>query len=256
MRKKFYATFIFCIIFIFNINSQKAENMKTIYIIGDSTACNYGEDRYPRTGWGQVLQKFFDETKVKISNRAISGRSSKSFYEEKAWDSVLKEIKEGDYVFIQFGHNDEKKEDITRFTEPFTTFKDYLKIYINQTRTKGAIPVLLTPIHRNKWSGGQIVDTHKDYLIAIRELAKEENVSLIDIADKTKKLFESLGEKNMNQVFLILPKGKYKNYPEGVNDNTHLQEKGAIKVANLVIEGIKEINLEIASTIKKTNKNF
>lgn len=245
MKKIFYVV-IFFIFFLFNLFSEKTDQMRTIFIIGDSTASNYTEDRFPRTGWGQVLQNFFDKNKIIVKNRALSGRSSKSFYDEKAWENVLKELKEGDYLFIQFGHNDEKKEDASRYTEPFTTFKQYLKIYIDGARSKGAIPVLLTPIHRNKWKNGKLEDTHKDYLIAIRELAKEQNTLFIDLAEKTKILFESLGEDKMNEIFLILPKGQYKNYPDGITDNTHLQEKGAIKIASLVVESIKELKIDLA----------
>jgi lysophospholipase L1-like esterase len=232
--------------------AEKKDNPKAVklYVIGDSTASFYYSDKYPRMGWAQVFQELFDENKLVVENKAISGRSSKSFYDEKAWDFVYKKLKKGDFVFIQFGHNDEKKDDPERYTEPSSTFKQFLKIYIDNTREKGATPVLLTPIHRNSWKDGKINDTHKEYITAIRELAKETNVPLIDVAEKTKNLFESLGKNKINEIFLILEKGKYKNYPNGVTDDTHLQENGAKEISKLIAEGIKELNLTIIKYLK------
>jgi lysophospholipase L1-like esterase len=231
-------------------NRVGLEKLK-LFIIGDSTASYYDQSRYPRMGWGQVIQKYLDKDSVEVVNGALSGRSSKSFYEEGVWNNIRENIEKGDYVLIQFGHNDEKENDPSRYSNPLTTFRDYLKIYIYDARRSGAIPVLLTSIHRNRWNKGKIEDSHREYLTSVKDLAKEMNVQLIDIAYKSQKLFESLGEDKMKDVFLILEKGIYKNYPDGIVDNTHFQENGANEIAKLVIKEISECNLEIARFVIK-----
>lgn len=228
-----------------------AEDKVTIYIAGDSTACNYEAARSPRTGWGQVLGQFFTD-QVIVANEAISGRSSKSFIEEGALDRILSRIKPNDYLFIQFGHNDEKKSDPLRYTEPNTTFKTYLTQYIQGARSKGAIPVLLTPINRLGFDGnGKVVPTHGDYPKAMVELAKAEQVPLIDLTEKTKILMEGLGLEKSIALFLHLKPGESPNYPNGSKDNTHLRYEGAIEIARLVVEGIKENNLPLAQYLIK-----
>lgn len=224
-----------------------------IFIAGDSTASNYLPDQAPRMGWAQVLQNFFT-SEVVVKNHAASGRSSKSFITEGRLDVILENIKENDYFFIQFGHNDEKP-DKERSTEPYTTYKECLTQYINGARKKGAIPILLTSINRRSFTkNGKIQSTHGDYPKAMKELAKELNVPIIDMTEKTKTFFEELGEEKTKKIFLWLKPGEHPNYPEGVEDNTHLHEQGAIAIAKLVLEGIKENKLPIGSFIKKNNR--
>lgn len=220
----------------------------TVYLVGDSTVCNYDEDQAPREGWGQELANFFTGN-VKIDNRAASGRSSKSFIEEGKFSPVKELMKKGDYLFIQFGHNDEK--DDSRHTDPYTTFKETLTEYINAARSKGAQPVLITPVARRKFDkNGQIVDTHGSYPAAMIELAKEEDVPYIDLCSKSMALFNKLGPEGTLNIFLHLDAGVSPNYPDGVSDDTHFQKNGAIEIAKLVIEGIKGNNLPLARYIK------
>lgn len=220
-----------------------ADAVRKIYVIGDSTASFYETSRYPRTGWGQVLQPFFLSDSIHIVNKAMSGRSSKSYYSDPAgWPAVLKVLEKGDFLFIQFGHNDAKIEDTTRYTEPYTTYKEYLSVYIDSARARGAFPVLLTPIHRNKWSGSSIDDSHGDYPPAMRQLADEKNVPLIDMHRKSEVLFESLGETYVTDtLFMHFPAGLHSGYPEGSEDNTHFQEYGAYLLCELIVDGIKEL---------------
>ncbi len=229
---------------------QAADGKIVVYIAGDSTACDYEAIRAPRTGWGQVLGQFFTG-QVIVSNQAISGRSSLSFIREGALDKILSQIKPHDYLLIQFGHNDSKKGDPARYTEPNTTFKSHLTEYIQGARNKGAIPVLLTPINRFGFDGnGKVVNSHGDYPKAMIELAKAEQVPLIDMTEKTKVLMENLGLEKSNLLFLNLKPGESPNYPSGSKDNTHLRYEGAMEVARLVVEGIKENNLPLAKYIK------
>lgn len=229
---------------------QAAGDKIVVYIAGDSTACDYEAIRAPRTGWGQVLGQFFTD-QVTVSNQAISGRSSMSYILEGSLDKILAQIKPNDYLLIQFGHNDEKKTDPARYTEANTTFKSYLTQYIQGARNKGSIPVLLTPIHRFGFDGnGKVVNSHGDYPKAMIELAKAEQIPLIDMTEKTKILMEGLGFEKTISLFLQLKPGESPNYPSGSKDNTHLRIEGAMEVARLVVEGIKENNLPLAKYIK------
>ncbi|MTI60447.1 MAG: rhamnogalacturonan acetylesterase [Firmicutes bacterium] len=222
---------------------------KHLFIAGDSTASNYTLDRFPRTGWGQIIGNFFTNDLVVI-NTAVSGRSSKNFIEEGHFDNILKQISEGDYLFIQFGHNDQK-EDKKRHTEPSTSYKSYLTRYIEGVRSIKAVPILLTPISRRKFdSKGNIIDTHGDYSAAMLQLAKELNVPIIDMCKKTKTYFQKLGREKTKEIFLSLEPGENLNYPDGVEDNVHLSNYGAYQIAKLLIEVIEDLRLSIAKYIK------
>lgn len=209
-----------------------------LYVIGDSTASPYDGSRYPRMGWAQVLQDFFDQDSVFVLNRARSGRSSKSYYHEGAgWPAVKTALQAGDFLFIQFGHNDARQDDTTRFTEPFGSYQDYLGRYVNEARAMGVTPVLMTSIHRNAWTADtlSIDDTHGDYLTAVRQLADSLGVALIDMASLTDSLFEARGYSyTTEQIFLNLTDSLYRGYPTGNEDNTHLQETGAYELSELV----------------------
>ncbi len=238
---------VICILLLLFISSPAlALDGKTgIFIIGDSTACNYDASLAPRMGWGQVFDRFFDDN-IEVFNYAASGRSSKSFWDEGRFAAFANEIESGDYLFIQFGHNDEKSEDPSRYTAPYTTYKQYLARYISQCRQRGGHPVLLTPVNRRKYnSDGTIKQTHGEYPAAMIELGREENVPVIDITQKSQVLFESLGPEGTKELFLHLSPGESPNYPNGIEDNTHFKEKGAEEVSKLVLEGIKENNLPI-----------
>lgn len=231
---------IFLLVFtfsLFTILSLDAQAPK-VYLIGDSTCSFYGPTKAPRTGWGMNLQNNFDTANIIVSNKAASGRSSKSFYNELGkWNQVIALLNEGDFLVIQFGHNDQKIADTTRYTEPYTTYQEYLKKYIDEAREKGAYPILATSIHRNKWSGTEVNDSHGDYPPAMRDLASEENVPLVDAHKLTEELMESKGEEYSTwEIFMNLKAGEWENYPDGNQDNTHLQENGAILIARLIAE--------------------
>lgn len=243
--------FIFIFLFLLLLFPKFALADKTsIFIIGDSTACNYDKSLAPRMGWGQVFDRFFDGNNIDIYNYALSGRSSKSFWDEGSFAAFQYEIKNGDYLFIQFGHNDEKSEDPSRYTAPYTTYKQYLLRYIDRCRSRGGNPVLLTPVNRRKFnSDGTLRLTHGEYPAAMIELGREQNVPVIDITQKSQELFESLGPNGTKELFLHLSPGESPNYPNGIEDNTHFKENGAEEISKLVLEGIKENNLPIAAFI-------
>ena len=226
---------------------QLTQKQTTLYIIGDSTAANKQEKAYPETGWGMALQSFFNED-VKVDNRALNGRSTKSFRAEKRWEPIMENLKTGDYVLIEFGHNDEKVDKPTVGVS-LADFKTNLVNYVNETRSKKAIPVLLTPISRRSFKNGVLTDTHGGYPDVTRKVADSLKVPLIDMLAKTEKLLSTLGDEGSIKLFLHVDSGNV-NYPKGKKDDTHLSPVGAKEIAGLVAEGIKENKLSIARKLK------
>jgi lysophospholipase L1-like esterase len=234
----------------FGVCSGTPAKAVTIYMIGDSTMSVYASNLYPRMGWGQPLGGSFEAKCATVVDKALSGRSSKSFSDEGAWTPIKNALKADDYVLIQFGHNDEKSEEPTLYTEPQTTYKQFLTMYVNDTREKLATPLLLTSINRNKWSGTTLSDTHGAYPAAVRELAASLKVELIDLTALSKSYFERIGQAETNTLFLILTAGQSPNYPSGVTDNTHFQEKGALAIGQLAMANAYAQKLTIASYLK------
>lgn len=220
-----------------------------IFVVGDSTASNYEAKLLPRMGWPQPLQRFFAPACAGVENKALSGRSSKSFYDEGAFAPVRAALRAGDYLLIQFGHNDEKSDDPARYTAPFTTYQQYLTRYVNEARGKNAIPILLTSINRNKWSGNKLSDSHGQYPEAVRQLATKLAVPLVDMTQLTKAYFERIGPKKTNELFMNLAPGESPNYPRGNEDNTHLQERGARIIAQMVLAEVRRQRLPLGNLV-------
>jgi lysophospholipase L1-like esterase len=219
-----------------------------IWMIGDSTMSVKDVKAYPENGWGMPFVFFWDST-VTVDNRAMNGRSTRTFMEEKRWEPVMNDMQEGDYVFIQFGHNDEVPTKKSYVTEK--EFKINLAKYVSDTRSKKANPILLTPMARRKFdSTGHIVETHP-YAQLTRETAKELNVPLIDMSEKSMALLQEMGPKASVYLFNHLVAGEHPNYPEGKVDDTHFSELGARRMAELVLEEIRNLKLELADRIVK-----
>lgn len=230
------------------IAQNTSENRITVFTIGDSTMANKKAEVAPETGWCQVFSAFFDSS-VEIKNRAMNGRSSKSFITEGRWKAVTDSLKTGDYVFIQFGHNDQKIKDSTRYTEPFTTYRKNLERFVRETREKGATPILFTPIVRRKFENGFLTDTHGNYPVAVRQLAAEMNVPLVDLQMLTAGAVTALGDEATKNIYLwIPPTGKF---PEGRKDDTHLSVEGARLVAKLAAQQLMMLDNSLAKQIKK-----
>lgn len=226
---------------------QTSGNRITVFTIGDSTMANKKAEVAPETGWCQAFPLFVDQT-VDIKNRAVNGRSTKSFIAEGRWKSVVDSLKTGDYVFIQFGHNDQKIKDSTRYTEPFTTYRKNLELFVLESREKGAIPILFTSIVRRKFENGFLVDTHGDYPVVVRQLAAELKVPLIDLQLLTAGAVTALGEEASKKIYLYtLPTAKFS---EGRKDDTHLNLEGATLVAKLVAQQLVLLNNSLAKHIK------
>jgi lysophospholipase L1-like esterase len=228
------------IIATLGLAANSATALPTIYTVGDSTVQTWASGYYPKTGWGQVLPKFFDSTKVNVVNKAVGGTSSKSFYDQ-YWSGVKSLVVSGDYVFIQFGIND-SATDTARHTDPYTTFKDYLRNYVNETKARGGNPVIVATLRRNAWNtDGTVYDAYHDYPIAARQVATELNVPCVDLDAMCKTLMESLGQTYTTYYwYMNLASGEWPNYPSGQADNVHFQESGAIEMAQLVVQSIRQ----------------
>ena len=218
-----------------------------VYLIGDSTIANKEIKAYPETGWGMPFSHFFDST-ILVDNRAKNGRSTRTFIEEGLWKPVVDNMQEGDYVFIQFGHNDEvetKKSYTTK--EQFTA---NLTRYVTDTRAKKGIPVLFTPVARRKFdSSGKIVGTHDVYSELVRTVAKQLNVPLIDLDKKSQAMLQQFGVEGSKLLFNHLQPGEHPNYPGGKIDDTHFSELGARKMATIVLAEIRNLKLELVNHI-------
>ena len=221
MQKIFYASCLLLISFCLPFEKKKVK----IFLAGDSTMSIKETKAYPETGWGMPFVYFWDST-VTVVNRAKNGRSTKTFISEGLWKSITNEAGEGDYVFIQFGHNDESPDKKERYTTP-DTFRMNLVRFVKETRSKGAIPVLLTPVSRRKFdTTGTALETHKAYSAYVKEVAEQEKVLYIDLDTKSRELYQQMGKGDSKLLFLQVKPGEHPNYPEGKEDNTHLMSWG------------------------------
>jgi lysophospholipase L1-like esterase len=222
----------------------------TIYLAGDSTMAEKLPEKRPETGWGESLQSFFDPDKVRIENHAKNGRSTRTFIEEKLWQAIIDKLKKGDYVFIEFGHNDAAKNRTERYTPP-DDYRRNLVRFITEVRDKDAIPVLLTPVMRRRFDkDGQFQDSHGEYPDIVRAVAAEHKAPLIDMHRKSERVLKQYGVEESMKLFLQLKPGENANYPNGIEDNTHFSPVGAEVMAGLAVEGIRELKLELARNLK------
>jgi lysophospholipase L1-like esterase len=240
--------------------ADRSNEFTTIFLAGDSTVAdytqyeNYMSERYPLTGWGQVFQQFFvrdslpsvsnliSADSVRVDDRAVGGRSTRTFFQEGRWRSIYKALKPGDIVMIQFGHNDASVSKTERYVN-VEGYKEFLRLFVHQTRERGGIPILMTPVNRNyPWDGDTLQSCHGAYAEAVQEIAAEMNVKLIDLTALSCAHFTLKGKEYVSEFyFMNLPPGKYEAYPEGQNDNTHFQPEGALAVADLVFRAMKSL---------------
>lgn len=217
-------------------------------MVGDSTMADKGT-AIPEWGWGMALRKFVVDPAM-VRNHAKNGRSSKSFVDEGLWAKVLTEMRPGDFVIVQFSHNDEKS-DAERHTDPATTFRDFLRKYIAETRERGGIPILATPVARRRFDAqGKLVYTHGEYPSAIRAVAKEQRVPLLELEHATATLLTDAGVEPSKKFFMWIEPGVYPNRPDGAKDDTHFVELGATKVAELAVQQMRSLGLPLVKWLK------
>ena len=239
-----------CTIILLSSASLSAEQPITVYLAGDSTMAEKLPEKRPETGWGEALQQFFRPDKVRIENHAKNGRSTRTFIEEKLWQEIIDKLKKGDFVFIEFGHNDAAKERTDRYTPPEDYRRNLIR-FITEVREKQANPVLLTPVMRRRFDkDGKFQDSHGQYPDIVRAIALENKVPLIDMHRKSEKVLIQYGPEESRKLFLQLKPNENANYPQGIEDNTHFSPIGAEVMARLAVQGIRELKLNLAMFLK------
>lgn len=220
------------------------QEKKKIFLAGDSTMSIKAVAAYPETGWGMPFAYFWNNH-IDVVNKAKNGRSTRTFLNEGLWQSILDEGKSGDYVFIQFGHNDEVKSKIATYTSP-EEYSSNLIRFVEEAKGKKMIPILMTPVARRKFSdSGLAQQTHEEYSQIVRDVAKKVGVPLFDMDRLTMELYQQFGKEHSRMLFLQLKAGEHPNYPDGKEDNTHFNELGARLVAQIVLNEIKSKTPEL-----------
>ena len=263
MRKYIVLSVIAALVLVFSAAVE--DKTTTIFILGDSTAAKKDlSTGSPERGWGMALQCYFDSAYIRVDNHAVNGRSSKSFIDEGRWDKVLSAMKPGDYVIIQFGHNDEKPA-VERHTDPGSTFDYNLAKFVRETRERGGIPILMNPVVRRNFAqkplkndddeklrnttfadgsklveGDSLIDTHGLYKVAPRDVARRMNCHFIDANQITHDLEQSLGVEGSKKLHMWYKPGEEPSLPQGRQDNTHYNIYGAQVVAKLLAEALIE----------------
>lgn len=212
-----------------------------IFMMGDSTMKYNNYFRYPQTGWGQVLH-LFTKNEWLVEDHAENGRSTKSFIDEGRFDVILNKMEKGDFVICQFGHNDEKIQDASRYTTPYGTYQENLKYIADMVNKKGGHIVFATSITRHKFENGICVNSHGDYPNAMLDFCKKNNYTCIDLNKLTIDLYNTLGEEKTKEFHMIFPANTYNQYIEGKDDHSHLVYKGAIRVCELFVKAIYKTN--------------
>lgn len=228
---------------------KPVQRQVTVYMIGDSTMAIKDKKAYPENGWGMPFADYFDTT-ITVDNRARNGRSTRTFITDGLWKPVAESMKAGDYLLVQFGHNDEVPTKKSFTTED--EFRKNLNFFIAAAKSKKAIPVLITPVARRKFDSiGHVVQTHAVYAQIVRDVAKQANVPLVDLDTKSQALLQKLGPENSKFLYNYLEPGQNPHFPKGNQDDTHFSELGARRMAELVLQCLQELNLELAGHITK-----
>lgn len=226
---------------------ERVENIPTIFLCGDSTVVD--QDNEPWASWGQMITRFFGEG-IAFANYAESGECANTFIAAGRLKKALTQMKAGDYIFMEFSHNDQKQRGPGKGA--FYSFMTSLKIFIDEAHARGAHPVLVTPTQRRSFDEkGKIRDTHADFPDAIRWLAAKENIPLIDLHQMTRTLYEAMGVEPSKKAFVHYPASSYPNQTRPMADNTHFNPYGAYQIAKCIIEGMKKIDLPILEHLRE-----
>lgn len=220
-----------------------------VFMAGDSTMAIKQEKDYPETGWGEPFSIFFDEG-VTVRNLAKNGRSTRTFIEEGLWQQVVDGLNPGDYVIIQFGHNDQSRHKKDRYTSP-AGYQQNLLRFIRDVQAKRAHPILMTPVTRRYFNKrGVIEPTHSGYDELVRNVAGSTQVTFIDMEKVTREYFTALGDEASKLRFMHIAPDLHPNYPDGVSDNTHFNHLGAREVAQLVLRELRAIEHPLAQRLR------
>lgn len=230
---------------IASISIEKVDDVTTVFLCGNSTVVDQEEE--PWASWGQMIPAFFND-RVAFANYAESGESANTFIAAGRLKKALTQIKPGDYMFIEFGHNDQKQKGPGKGA--YYSYMTSLKTFVDEVRLHGAYPVLVTPTQRRSFNAeGKIVDTHEDFPEAMKFLAAKENIPLIDLHSMTRTLYEALGVEKSKEAFVHYPANTFPGQEKALEDNTHFNSYGAYEIAKCVVEGIKKLNLLLVKDI-------
>lgn len=226
-------------------------DVPTIYLCGNSTVVD--QDKEPWTSWGQIFGYWLTD-EVGVANYAQSGLTASSFYAQNRLKKICSLAKPGDYVFIEFGHNDQKEKNAG--AGAFYNFAHMLKTYVDQIREKGAVPVFVTPTQRRAWDGDKIRETHGQYPDAMRFVAKDLKVPVIEVHDMTRTFFETLGVEDSKHSLVHYPVGTYPGQTKAFEDNTHWNPYGAYEISLMVVKGIVDLDLPLKRYIGPNYKGY
>lgn len=233
------------------VEVKETKEVVTVYLAGNSTVTD--QEKEPWAAWGQMITGFFSK-EVVVSNYAESGEALKSFVAEKRLKKILSTIKAGDYLFIEFGHNDQKPEN-SAYVKPFAGYKEQLVLFISEAKKRGARPVLVTSMHRRYFDEcGKIINTHGDYPEAMRQVSREEDVPLIDLNAMSADLYEALGVEGSKKAFVHYPANSFPGQEEDLADNSHHSSYGAYQLAKCIVEGIRSNIPDLAKYLRDTPK--
>jgi lysophospholipase L1-like esterase len=222
----------------------------TIWLAGDSTMAAKRPEKRPETGWGEALGALFRDGAVRVANHAQNGRSTRTFIAEGRWQAIVDSLRPGDWVFIQFGHNDESPQKVDRYTPP-GDFRANLARFVSDARAHGATPVLFTPVSRRSFdSTGTARETHAEYAPLVHDVARESGAALVDMDRLSIALLDAYGPERSRALFLQLPAGANPNYPQGVEDNTHFSPAGAALMARLAVEGLRAAGVPLVALLR------
>lgn len=226
-----------------------AKQPVTLFLAGDSTIAEKLRAKRPETGWGEFLGVQFLPGEVVVDNRARNGRSTRTFIEEGRWRALIEYIRPGDYVFIQFGHNDASVQKKDRYTPP-ADYRRNLERFVDDVRARKATPILLTPVARRKFEDGKLQPSHGEYPRIVREIAKERQVALIDLLASSEAILREAGEEGSKSLYLWVKPGVNPNYPQGVEDDTHFSPEGARRMAEAVAAGLRASDLPLKQSLQ------
>jgi len=242
---------ILTILFLALTAFQLVDEEINFFLVGDSTMADKPyTGSNPEKGWGQVFPLYFNGG-IRFENHAMNGRSAESFRAEGRWDVVMERLKVGDYVLIEFGHNDEKMNPQDKEAYADSSFRENLTGFVIEVKERGGKPILATPISRRSFDeSGNLIDTHGRYSVVVREVAFKMGVPLFDLHTKTIEVIEQFGIEKSKELFLHYRPGDYSQFPKGREDNTHLSPTGAFKVSDLAIEELRRELPELVEFLK------
>lgn len=238
------------LLFLLTAGAAGAAEPVQVLLAGDSTMAPKLAGKRPETGWGEVLPGWFDSETVVVKNHARNGRSTRTFIEQGRWQTLLDAVRPGDYVLIQFGHNDQSKRKVDRYTPP-DQYRANLERFVTEVRERRATPVLMTPVVRRRFDeSGAFYDSHGEYPEYVRQVVESTGAILLDMEKSSREVVVAHGEQDSKSLYLWLAPGEHANYAEGLQDNTHFSPEGARVMAAVAVSDLRVSGLPLADLLR------